>query len=421
MLNVNEDTIRAYTEQNVPKKLTITFPNNSNLTPITNANIQEESMSLTGSLCSDSNLMLQGCISTQFNLTTFDYDTDITGQDIIATLSVKDDSYKGEWVKGTNYKSGDIVKFDQEYYIYSDDVSDEKTENIKRTKVSSSYIVYNETDKKYNIFGREPDNFIGIRILTSEKVLDGVRMTIRCWYTGGPYYYVVRDFNNKTDIIMPQHYPIGSNYPLKGWFAEISYSGTDTDAFKEFVSNLKIYELTNACKNELYPDELEECQRVYGYVDTSNTEDIIIFRGKVESFTRQAADPRYSELIAYDKLYDYQEKSIKDWMNKVDEYGMGMVDPYSYQGSYKLKTTYKKDQTVYGTYTDSNNVETKGYYHFKQDYIDSFYQACNIVKVASGDLTIPPTGVAPTINGPEYVEKLEKYFPNDLQVFPFKK
>ena len=144
MLNVNEDTIRAYTEQNVPKKLTITFPNNSNLTPITNANIQEESMSLTGSLCSDSNLMLQGCISTQFNLTTFDYDTDITGQDIIATLSVKDDSYKGEWVKGTNYKSGDIVKFDQEYYIYSDDVSDEKTENIKRTKVSSSYIVYNE-------------------------------------------------------------------------------------------------------------------------------------------------------------------------------------------------------------------------------------------------------------------------------------
>ena len=99
MLNVNEDTIRAYTEHNVPKKLTITFPNNANLTPITNANIQEESMSLTGSLCSDSNLMLQGCISTQFNLTTFDYDTDITGQDIIATLSVKDDSYKGEWVK----------------------------------------------------------------------------------------------------------------------------------------------------------------------------------------------------------------------------------------------------------------------------------------------------------------------------------
>ena len=123
MLNVNENTIRAYTEQNVPKKLTITFPNNSNLTPITNANIQEESMSLTGSLCSDSNLMLQGCISTQFNLTTFDYDTDITGQDIIATLSVKDDSYKGEWVKGKNYKSGDIVKFDQEYYMYSDDVS----------------------------------------------------------------------------------------------------------------------------------------------------------------------------------------------------------------------------------------------------------------------------------------------------------
>ena len=278
MLNVNEDTIRAYTEQNVPKKLTITFPNNSNLTPITNANIQEESMSLTGSLCSDSNLMLQGCISTQFNLTTFDYDTDITGQDIIATLSVKDDSYKGEWVKGTNYKSGDIVKFDQEYYIYSDDVSDEKTENIKRTKVSSSYIVYNETDKKYNIFGREPDNFVGIRILTSEKVLDGVSMTIRCWYTGGPYYYVVRDFNNTTDIIMPQYYPVGSNYPLKGWFAEISYSGTDTDAFKEFASNLKIYELTNACKIELFPDELVECQRVFGFVDTSNTEDIIIFR-----------------------------------------------------------------------------------------------------------------------------------------------
>ena len=200
---------------------------------------------------------------------------------------------------------------------------------------------------------------------------------------------------------------------MKGLLRALHYHGGG----KEFVSNLKVYELTNACKNELYPDELEECQRVYGYVDTSNTEDIIIFRGKVESFTRQASDPRYRDLIAYDKLHECQEMSIQSWMNEVDEYGMGMVDPYSYQGSYKLKTTYKKDQTVYGTYTDSNNVETKGYYHFKQDYIDSFYQACNIVKVASGDLKTPPTGVAPTINGPEYVEKLEKYFPNDLQVF----
>lgn len=415
MLNVNEDTIRAYTEQNVPKKLTITFPNNSNLTPITNANIQEESMSLTGSLCSDSNLMLQGCISTQFNLTTFDYDTDITGQDIIATLSVKDDSYKGEWVKGTNYKSGDIVKFDQEYYIYSDDVSDEKTENIKRTKVSSSYIVYNETDKKYNIFGREPDNFVGIRILTSEKVLDGVSMTIRCWYTGGPYYYVIRDFNNKTDIIMPQHYPIGSNYPLKGWFAEISYSGTDTDAFKEFVSNLKIYELTNACKNELYPDELEECQRVYGYVDTSNTEDIIIFRGKVESFTRQAADPRYSELIAYDKLHDYQEMSIQSWMNEVDDYGGGFVDPYSFQGEYKLNTTYKKDQTVVYYSMHNGNIYKTAYYHFKQDFTDSEYQQCSIPTVASNNYG-NDNDVTGRIKGSEYVELINKYYPNNPQL-----
>ena len=413
MLNVNEDTIRAYTEQNVPKKLTITFPNNSNLTPITNANIQEESMSLTGSLCSDSNLMLQGCISTQFNLTTFDYDTDITGQDIIATLSVKDDSYKGEWVKGTNYKSGDIVKFDQEYYMYSDDVSDEKTENIKRTKVSSSYIVYNETDKKYNIFGREPDNFVGIRI--SEKVLDGVSMTIRCWYTGGPYYYVVRDFNNTTDIIMPQYYPVGSNYPLKGWFAEISYSGTDTDALKEFVSNLKIYELTNACKNELYPDELEECQRVYGYVDTSNTEDIIIFRGKVESFTRQAADPRYSELIAYDKLHDCQEMSIQSWMNEVDDYGGGFVDPYSFQGEYKLNTTYKKDQTVVYYSMHNGNIYKTAYYHFKQDFTDSEYQQCSIPTVASNNYG-NDNDVTGRIKGSEYVELINKYYPNNPQL-----
>ena len=408
MLNVNEDTIRAYTEQNVPKKLTITFPNNSNLTPITNANIQEESMSLTGSLCSDSNLMLQGCISTQFNLTTFDYDTDITGQDIIATLSVKDDSYKGEWVKGTNYKSGDIVKFDQEYYIYSDDVSDEKTENIKRTKVSSSYIVYNETDKKYNIFGREPDNFVGIRILTSEKVLDGVSMTIRCWYTGGPYYYVVRDFNNTTDIIMPQYYPVGSNYPLKGWFAEISYSGTDTDAFKEFVSNLKIYELTNAYKNELYPDELEECQRVYGYVDTSNTTDIIIFRGKVESFTRQASDPRYRDLIAYDKLHECQEMSIQSWMNEVDEYGLGFVDSYSFQGPYKLNTTYKKDQTV-STMSQINNVTHISYYLFKQDFTDYVYQGYNIGLIASNGY---PGTAEGRVKGNEYVGLINNYYPN---------
>ena len=50
MINVNEDTIRAYTEYGCKKNITISFPDNPEIAAITNKNLQEESMKVTDAI-----------------------------------------------------------------------------------------------------------------------------------------------------------------------------------------------------------------------------------------------------------------------------------------------------------------------------------------------------------------------------------
>ena len=68
MINVSDFTKKVYSEYNVPKYLTVSFPND-NIPDITNENIYGESMKLTQSICEDSVLSLGGCNAAQFELT----------------------------------------------------------------------------------------------------------------------------------------------------------------------------------------------------------------------------------------------------------------------------------------------------------------------------------------------------------------
>ena len=109
--------------------------------------------------------MVQGCIATEFKVTTFDINDDITNKNIVVSLSVKDDNYKGEWQEGVNYVEGDIVKFDGEYYKYNETpISTSRSSLLKRTEVNFNEWKYKESASNYALPGRSPERLVGVYI-----------------------------------------------------------------------------------------------------------------------------------------------------------------------------------------------------------------------------------------------------------------
>lgn len=406
MLNVNDDTIRVYTEYGVSKNIKISFPNDSSLTPITEKKLQEESMDMTSSLSADSELSIQGCISREFKITTFDYNEDIAGKDILATLSCKDEHFKGDWSSAKKYFENDIVRFDGNYYMYVDEPDDSRSNLTGKELILRSDIVAKD-DTEYRILDRPCSNLKGI--LLKNDIPKDITMAVYTWFEHGPYYYIIYP-SKAGEYTFPEEYPVGSTYQLAGWFVNIKYTGTDTEAFKQFIDNLELYEVTYITDDKLYPSQSDFCERVYGYVDTSNVQDIVIFRGKVNSFTKQAADPRYKELIAYDKFYEWSNRSIKGWINTLNANGRGYIELYDYQGVYKTNTAYKAGQSVVEYQSDASGNQVAYYYRFKRDYIDTDYQNRPLAMVSTNGY---PGSKA--IKGSEYVERLgTSYYPNSV-------
>lgn len=406
MLNVNDDTIRVYTEYGVSKNIKISFPNDSSLTPITNKKLQEESMDMTSSLSADSELSIQGCISREFKITTFDYNEDITGKDILVTLSCKDEHFKGNWSSAKKYSENDVVKFDGNYYMYVDEPDGSRSNLTGKELILRSDIVAKD-DTEYRILDRPCSNLKGI--LLKNDIPKDVTMAVYTWFEHGPSYYIIYP-SKAGEYIFPEEYPAGSTYQLAGWFVNIKYTGTDTEAFKQFIDELELYEVTYITEDKLYPSQSDFCERIYGYVDTSNVQDIVIFRGKVNSFTKQAADPRYKELIAYDKFYEWSNRSIKGWINTLNANGRGYIELYDYQGVYKTNTAYKEGQSVVEYQSDASGNQVAYYYRFKRDYIDTDYQSRSLAMVSTNGY---PGSKA--IKGSEYVERLgTSYYPNSV-------
>lgn len=403
MLNVNEGTIRVFTEENIDKQIIISFPNDRNLTPIKGNQIKEESESISRAICSDSKLSVQGCISSEFKITTFDYNEDITGKDILVTLSCKDEHFKGNWSSAKKYSENDVVKFDGNYYMYVDEPDGSRSNLTGKELILRSDIVAKD-DTEYRILDRPCSNLKGI--LLKNDIPKDVTMAVYTWFEHGPSYYIIYP-SKAGEYIFPEEYPAGSTYQLAGWFVNIKYTGTDTEAFKQFIDELELYEVTYITEDKLYPNQSDCCERIYGYVDTSNVQDIIVFRGKVNSFTKQS-DPRYKELVAYDKLYEFSKKSVKDWINTLDSNGKGYIELYDYQGDYKLNTTYKAGQSV-SAYETSNGVTTKVYYRFLRDYVFTLFQQRDIASVYQASIA------GGDVKGTDYVEKLgTSYYPNSV-------
>ena len=65
MLNVSDKTKEIYLNENMPKYITISFPNGDHA-DITNSNILEESMKLVQSICEENKPIVGGCNSSQF-------------------------------------------------------------------------------------------------------------------------------------------------------------------------------------------------------------------------------------------------------------------------------------------------------------------------------------------------------------------
>lgn len=411
MINVSEKTIKAYTEYGCKKNITITFPDNVNIPTITNKNIQEESMKVLYGICQENTLQVGGCNSTEFEITTFDIQQDITNKNIIVTLSVKDENFKGEWTLDNNYVEGDIVKFDQQYYKYMETPSLECSEICERLVFDSSRW-FSPTSHVISVSKQENDKLHGVVV---HEWLENSTLIISAVYEDNhsvfyQYSNLRKDFVLGKSIAFPQQH---NGYKLVGWQATIS-GNESVEELLEFAKNtLKIEELNYIPKRKLYPNQIPDvCEVLYGYVDTSDVEDFIIFRGKVKSFEKQS-DPRYRMLLAYDKMCSLGDVSIKEWINTVDSNGKGYIEKYNYVGNWVVGTYYKANNVV--SCVENN---TTVYYRYKKDMDNEFYASGIYPKDLSTNNYTLYDGLVyrPSSKGNTYIEKLIGYYPNRTTV-----
>ena len=215
----------------------------------------------------------------------------------------------------------------------------------------------------------------------------------------------------------PYDYDLGYSIREIGIFDTVPNSVFD---FKELMYGAKVTEVLDA-KVQLYtipPDDTrveEYWQEIYGYLDTSDVNDFIIFRGKIDSFEKQT-DPRYKTMIAYDKLYETSNVSTKDWINAVNEYGAGYIEKYNYRGWWVSGTTdYKAGDVVKGlktihTGSDGGEVTVVADYRYKRDMNwKNFYGVTPDVLETN---SYPSHYADDNGAGDTYIELLNGYTPN---------
>lgn len=408
MINVNDNTIKAYTEYSCDKKITISFPG-TNIPTITNKNLQEESMNITETLCEESSLQTGGCNATIFEITTLDISTDLTGKNIVVTQSLRDEHYKGDWNYESEYSQGDIVKFNECYYKYFTTPPSDASEWIKRVAVPHSdwnsrnisgapvYVIQTPTVAL--------ENLAGFRFESSEPPA-GTYITLIVIFDDSPTPVTkaldTTYFDRNIDFL--DLFSEKEGHSVVSWSLSISGPKTASDLLDEWAELSEAYSLRYIPTNKLYPIFLSDyCSQIYGYLDTSEIPDSVIYRGRIDAFEKQA-DPRYRKITAFDKMYDLSKVSIKNWINTVNEYGRGYIEKYNYRGMWEAGTTdYKANDVVYAIEGDGINV-TVVYYHYKKDM--------DIEAWLNHPLSILANQSVGVTKGKQYIEKLSNYYPN---------
>lgn len=318
MLNVSMATKKAYTRNNVPKNLTISFPG-SNIPDITNSHIVEESMKLNQSICEDSTLRLGGCNASQFEIMVFDIQEELKDKNIVVTMDIKDRNYKGAHQIETDYVADNVVKYNGEYYKYFRDTVGEYTEKTIRRSYDTATNRYGSNDNIYNIgfnwvINTDIDQSICVNYPESEMPANTIIKFTIWWDGNGGEYETGYTLRNGSVLTIPKSNTIGgiTSKPKGYWLRAENSSGTDMAEFSRKVEVITYQkELISKCT----PDEIVDyCEKEYGYIDTSNTNDIVIFRGKIDSAEKQQ-DKRYKQIIAYDKMKELSETSVKEWFN----------------------------------------------------------------------------------------------------------
>lgn len=126
--------------------------------------------------------------------------------------------------------------------------------------------------------------------------------------------------------------------------------------------------------------EFEECcDELYGYIDTSNVDDIVLFRGKVKSAKKQK-DRRFKDILAYDRLHELSTTDITEWFNNASN---GIVDHY-FQGEWTPGTAYTKNQTVRLTVYPGTGAPQIHYYRCAKDMDNANYVYTNPLLLLGG-------------------------------------
>jgi len=349
VINVSEFTKKVYSEMNVPKYLTVSFPND-NIPDITNENIYGESMKLTQSICEDNILSFGGCNASQFELTVMDIQQDLSDKDIMVTMSLKDPGYVGEFVNGKNYSENEVVLIENEYYRFLQDFG--RILNISELSrtVSSQTIRYTSgtfytNEVSHLMFSRTTNFQATITLIeyypNNVSVVDGILIAsgneaeIRNDYIVFSRLPAIDD-----DMLSFENQTRTRNFSWIGNELLINV-GDDISKFKFSVKIETQYrERFERSKIYLTPNNIEDYLETQNdYIDTSETDDIVLFRGRIISAKKQK-DKRLKDILAYDSFYDYSSVDVIAWMEN-----NSYLD-YHYRGAWSRDVLYAEDDIV---------------------------------------------------------------------------
>lgn len=356
MLNVNQKTKDVYMNENVPKYITISFPQGE-CYDITNENILEESMKLTQSICEESKPIAGGCNSSQFEITVADIEEDLKGRKINVTLSCKDPDYRGAWQENSIYAVGSVVKNEDSYYECITDTSCSLNPEFSTAIVPGVGVI--ATASSIPVLG-----YSVIKINISDKgLINWSKLRIN----------IVQIKYGATSPLATESISESGVYAIE--IAEgcdaISINIVDSSGLSVYNTLLEYWEVSLI--NNVGIDNNEYWQEICGYIDTSNTDDIRLFTGTIYSAKKQQ-NKRLKTIIAYDLLYDLGKVDITDWFNSETT---GIVDTH-YKGTWVSGTAYKKGDIVHYVKRPSNNegVVYDYYYKYKVDMPNKMLE-CN--------------------------------------------
>lgn len=362
MINVSDFTKKVYSEYNVPKYLTVSFPND-NIPDITNENIYGESMKLTQSICEDNELTFGGCNAAQFELTVMDIQQELLDKNIRVTMSCKDPNFKNDYVNGMAYKENDVVIQDGNYCRFNTDWG--TTLLVNHYHQDASKVIFESGTIKCEDYSRlyiKNSNLDDLTITLYEGLVPPPRIEddiLICSNNLSSIENDILEFDLMPSIEDEELvFPVYFEYSIITGPYENDYLVIDVpDNVYEFQIKLSanigdedILLQSTICLTNRFEDVSDYWSKDYGYIDTSNTDDITLFQGKIFSVDKKK-DKRLKEIVAYDKIYELTTENLNSWLSS-----NGYLDT-KYKGVWDGNILYSRDDIVWYSFGSYSNLD----------------------------------------------------------------